>query len=254
MKKFKNILSRLLLVFTVFCLFVSPITNLNLAEAKMTEKVRFEKQIIKDVDTLYDRAQKGITDLDSKHKDKLFKYKAAMIDEKNGNKKDVDVYETTQLYKQTEGEDGSITSYYATTIMAVPYYDDSKYKSVSDGSGGVKAYGTFYWLTNYINGIEYVDMVYVDGGWTVGDSRLTVSDRKYWYGQSGFNLDRFFVQNTSPTYTTSSFTFARTVDSSWAPISLTTKYSIGLNSSCKITHTGNGSSWVLKMENVMSAS
>jgi hypothetical protein len=119
---------------------------------------------------LFDRAINGISDL----QDKTFKPETKMVNE-NGENADVKNFSTTQLLKTESYTDGTKENTYATTnFVIVPMYDHIQSYPKWDSTYGVKAYSTIYWNNWYDpNGLAYLSLQQVVGGWTVNDGTIS---------------------------------------------------------------------------------
>ncbi|MGC7869997.1 hypothetical protein ACPUYX_00545 [Desulfosporosinus sp. SYSU MS00001] len=220
--------------------------------------VKFQKPLITDVNVLFDRAEKGVTDL----KDQNIVSRASIVSKETGKKLDAKIYSTTQLNKVTEEANGEVVNTYATTTFAVATpndtlgtsttqsYDGSNYNSKWDGSISVRAYSTVYWTYSSYGGLTFCNMAgqSLTGGWAVSDSTVSVSNRYFTVGQSGPGYT-WFQDNESGNQYPSSLTYSYYVPSTWTPVQYVNGglSSVGMHSYATLVR--GGSSWNLTFDN-----
>jgi len=200
----KNMKKLLLTLFTV-ALFILSFTSIGFAAQK--SEVTYKKDLIKDLKVLQERAEKGISD---KKPDFIKNFKATMEDNKTGEKVDLNVKETTQLYQVSKDVQGNTIESYAVTSFVS---DDSKKSTSYLSDGGVKAYSTIYYNIKYDNNKNtHIGLVGTDGGWTIVDSFYTLSNRNVSLVQSGRNnINWTNVNLTAGPYYPSSNSFSYSV-------------------------------------------
>ncbi|WP_299833707.1 hypothetical protein [uncultured Metabacillus sp.] len=109
MKKIAVSLLMFMLVFTSFSGSIFAKENFQ------KEKVIYQKTEIKDVNKLFERAQKNISDIDESKKS--LKLEAALTKTGENESNNIDLKSTTQLLKVAEKEDGTTVETYAMTVL-----------------------------------------------------------------------------------------------------------------------------------------
>lgn len=235
--------SVLLIMMAVFMLTFT-LNSLGFAAPNInSSKIIFQKEVITDTDALFDRAVKGITDKNGG----TFTPNAIAENKETGEKIPVKTFSTTQLAKQENLADGSIKNTYVTTSFAVLSFDGSQYKHQWDGAYSVDAYSTIYWNEVYYSGDpnKYISLYKADGGWTINDNSVAVSNKKATIGQTGLVYNGVFRQY-SQTYSPSGLTFSYDAPNSWLPV-FYINCVVGCTTSATITR--GGSSWSLNLIN-----
>jgi hypothetical protein len=172
----------------VMLLAISTQFGFSKAEAKVGNKeIVFQAKEIKDKETLYKRALKGINE------DK----KGAPVPEKavlkgNGDSVEIETKTTSQLLERYNKEDGTSVEVYAATTFTEVEGEDLVAASASgqsgstwDSSGGIKAFSTIYYERPSYDGNYYIEIKYATGGWDFYDGNLRVLNRDVRIGASG---------------------------------------------------------------------
>lgn len=224
----------------------------NVFAAKNEEKVIFEEKEIVDPAVLYEKAKK--------EKDTKLKSNAYLKDEK-GNKLKAKTFATTQVLKVVQ-KGNEIEKHYVTTTFAEPEFtentDDSLVSIASsgsknlnkyDGSYSVKATSTIYWNESTYNGSTMVDLDKVYVAWSKLDSTVTLSNRKFQYGQSGWAVGGAVTQ-VSPMIYLSGDSISYLTNSEHKPVSPDADsgvFQMGVNSYVDITRSSG--TWQLVLQN-----
>lgn len=206
-------------------------------------KVEFEAKEIKDKQVLFERAKKGITDLND---DKILT-RGKLINVRTGKDEPARIYTTTQLLKVETLPNGSKQSSYVTTGFVVSPLDYAQYYDYNwDSTYSVKAYGTIYWNWWYDpNGVSYFDLAKVDGGWSIADSTCSLSGQYAIVAENGWVYESGYHQQTTTKYP-SGLTFAYSAPSTWEPVSSSGNYQVGQTTYTRINR--GGSAWDLWLE------
>lgn len=219
---------------SLFCNSSEPVfATLNENSLESEGEVIFEKKEIKNLEQLRERAEKGITDINTEEIPVLEAPNLLM----DGEEVQEEMYETTQKLKSVENEENEVIDSYATTIFLDTTVDEeesnkeedekvgfiepminfiigkkiyaaSKTESTNGVSATVKSYSTIYWSTRTYSGTNQYRLNRVKGGWTLLDTDFYLSNRKVFYGQTGFTEVRTTKYPTSNT-------FDYTTPSSW---------------------------------------
>lgn len=232
-------------------------------------------QEITDLNKLYERAQKGISDLSfSSEKSLSTKSSLSLKEKSNNNELNFHKYQTAQLLTVKQEADGTKIKTYAVTTMEVAptqtvktntiapknnlirmSVDASKSDSKWDSTIGVKAYSTVYYDNKTDpRGSKHWDMSKVKGGWKVTDNRYSLSGMKVTYGQNGWSYWKGgVVTGQVSTKYPKGTTFSYTVPSSWKPVVANGSFSVegsavGCTSYVKIKKSGS-KSWSLSFTN-----
>jgi len=217
---------------------------------------------IKDLNKLFTRAQKGISDVNASTQKTLGKYSSSSIADNTSKDNGLNFkkYNTAQLLEVKKNAEGKKIETYAVTTMEVAQTQKQDVKSqktftaLSDGSKadsgwdrtyGVKAYSTVYFNNEYDpRGQKHWDMVKVTGGWKITDDRYTLSDMKVVYGQNGWTYWGGNVSGQTQTKYPKGKTYSYTVPAKWKPVVGSGSFSIGgsgvgTNSKVKIHKSGS---------------
>ncbi|MDO0824869.1 hypothetical protein [Desulfosporosinus nitroreducens] len=206
----------------------SVLANPNTVNTGSKSIVITENKQITDIDKLFDRAKKGISDI--KDNDIVPQAKGEAISKESGISIKAHLLSTTQLLKEEQLPGGDIVKTYATTNFAlVPESqlldaaqgiasDSSLTDSDWDKTDGVKAYGTIYWNYSYNGGVKYASMAGQTnkGGWSPL-SGYSLSKKKVTYGQSGMTASNG-AKTQSSSITPSALTWSYKVPSKWIPV------------------------------------
>ncbi len=253
MKKSMGLLLSVVLLFSFS-------TSVALAKSKDSEKVKkvtvFNE--IKDIDLLYDRAVKGISE-EGPGKSKL----SGLVKNNDTNlTAEATVYSTTQKLGQVEYENGSTDTLYSTTsfydvseldfnstITPLSSGNGNKYKEGLDSTAGVRAYSTLYYTWNDDEGPMTIDLTSVVGGWMKLDSQYTFGTRTVNYGASGPSAVNGALINQSSTYNPgTSTTFNIPTPSSWVAIVIGEYAVVGATQILSITR--GGTTWSFSFSNI----
>jgi hypothetical protein len=256
--------------------------NTNIVEAE-SNLIIYEEEIVLNKDVLYDLAQeKGAIHKESSvnrsvelrdQNDKII----------NNQHIETQIYEYTQTYKTVKTRTGDIiTSNVTTTFYTIntsklyiadetldkpdftplsdatmssiiiniggggnsdPDFDQNVYDSAWDGSIGVKAYSTVYWNNTTSMGVDAIDYLWAEGGWTIYDYQLDIEPISVLIAQSDtINLTREILYQNVQT------SFYYSTPPSWPDIITTIDHLYGVKTECKIIR--GGSSWYLTLNNV----
>ncbi|MFC4767554.1 hypothetical protein [Effusibacillus consociatus] len=213
-----------------------------------TPKILFEKEEIKDQKSLFERASKGITDLEKKP----FSSVAELENTKTKVKEKVKTYTTTQRIKVEKHPDGSVKESFVTTSFALIPTNKSNinesvttegyngsgslYNSGTDPSISVKAYSTIYWDNWYDpNNNLYYDLTKVTGGWEPQDSYIQISNRYINLSAIGWAYGVGRVNQGLQVHASIN-TFSVTAPSEWYPIHAKDTYrTFGSHQKCTIS-------------------
>lgn len=256
MKRKNYIIAVLTLLLALF-----PVVN---AVAKSNQpKIKENKQIT-DLNELYNRAVKGVSDKQEKHAEKwIFK------NHTTNEIVEVDALSTTQILKSVITNDYEEITYATTTFLAPedtvnftdglisndstmsevvalsePYGEANKW----DSTYGVKAYSTKVYTVITYAGKEAVKMSRVYGGWYVADTTIRLEMRHVWYGQNGTSAyDGSYVNDQVRNYYPAYDTWDYSVDSGWTPIKRDASMSVGVNSEVNLVR--GSSVWSLYLQN-----
>lgn len=183
--------------------------------------VTFSKAPITDVKTLFKIAKEG-----KSGPTKLpINANADYTDLKTGKKSDLKTYKVTQHTKTTKYNDGLVVNQYQTTIIAAASQNfigsGSSSGTAYDPAYSIKASGTIYYNKYNYTGdtTTYYDMTKMTGSWTL-NSRDSVYNKYYVYGQNGYTYNNNFVnQSSSYIYLSdSTYSFTDYPPSSWTPV------------------------------------
>ena len=266
-----------ILFMTLFLVLSLSISNSNFVMAK-ENVILFSETIITEKDKLFELAVEN--DVSSKQTIVIAdSQKSSTVDEE---KLVITEYKYTQKYLVREDNNSTTTSYVTTTFHTIntkqkkyedstienptfeplydstlstivigigggggntyPTYDESHYISGWDGSIGVKAYSTVYWDNITIGDNSYIDIVYVDGGWTVYDMQLSIEPVYVYIAQKDLQYSQSLTYNNVQTV------YEYGTPPSWNPISSYSDHVFGLKTHCKIIR--GGSTWYLTLNNV----
>jgi hypothetical protein len=223
------------------------------AQTQSKVNVIYEAKEIKDVNKLLARAKKGVTDDTS-----LEKQNNEIVNLKGSKAtKSLKTYNTSQLIKKVEKENGEIVETYAYTTITpltsedfAATADGNKYDSKYGESYGVQAYSTFYYETQDVNGNVHIDLTSANGGWNIDDSGLSISDQRVNVGQTGPSRLGSGYSNDPITIYPSSTSWSYSGYRNWVPIDTTSGdsyYSVGTTSWVDIS--GYGDTWSLMHTN-----
>ncbi|MWC27042.1 hypothetical protein [Paenibacillus sp. MMS18-CY102] len=208
----KKIISTLVSVVLGISFLVQP----SYAESKPTPNVTTFKEI-KDKKELLERAKKGISDIDLTSENGEEEIVPSIGSDNKLLK--IKKYKTAQLLRKEVEADGTVTSTYALTTIALA--SPSRTDSIWDQTSSVEVYSTIYWNKTVKNGLTYKKLTSASGGWTIAQVGVT---------------------------TTSSYSY--TVPSSVDAVTAAGSYivaNVGITSTATIS--AFGSSWVLTANN-----
>lgn len=213
-----------------------------------TKKIIFQKQEITDLNTLFNRAINGKSDISTGNLRSSIK----LSDDKDNiqtndiNKPTVNQYITAQVLKESQTNTGVEKDIAVTTFVTVNPLVTSSTRSGSkwDSSYAVKAYSTIYYSSKIgSNGMTYYKLTRAKGGWTNGDSSISLSGRKVVMGCSGNEAEQ------RVTHYPSGMTWDYYAPSSWVYVSGVLKPPVGATS--YVTLKRGGSTWTLTYTNNM---
>lgn len=146
-----------------------------------------EKQIT-DVDSLYNMAESGISDVAETSNDA-----AAVTDPKTGEEEFLETISTTQLVEVKQARNESEETYVKTTFIKEPKPENevlqtraSKNEGAYDKTGGVRAYSTVTYTTSSGDGkFTYIKMTKMSGGFSIKDSSIQITSRSVKMNQYG---------------------------------------------------------------------
>jgi hypothetical protein len=230
MKKSLNLTKFLCLMFAVTFSINSVVFGSQTEKNNGKSKIILENKEIKDLNVLFQRAKKGITDAPS-----ITVQKGTIKNSKTGIDVPTESFSTTQLLS----DNGETKTYCQTSFLVakdLPNEDinnninstdliDSKTSAVStiqalssgggyyqfddDASYGVKAYCTSYYSNGTTTGgYPTISFTSSTGGWTVSDSTIKLSARVVTLGEAGTNSYNQMVSHYSDRYpTTNTFSY-----------------------------------------------
>ncbi|MBU7314267.1 hypothetical protein [Paenibacillus oleatilyticus] len=232
------------------------LTTAGLASAQSPEsikpdagfKVTFSKSEIKDLDTLYQKAKNRISD------EKVALPKVELKNNQTNEVVDLESLSTTQLLEVKEDKTSNSTvKRYVTTAFATPYAaggSGEKPKNAWDSSYAVNAFSTIYWNITVSGGLEYISLTEVKGGWTVGDSKISLDNRLVRIGQTGTTKDRSHADQKEEHYNYELLNnkFDYGINSNWVPVRTSQSYTlVGVYTEVKLYR--GTSSWELTLSN-----
>lgn len=176
---------------------------------------------------------------------------------------------TRRLKTETDLKGTTTTTYSTVTIFAVdpgggggggttlPDYDAAQYRTEWDGSIGVKAVSTLYWTEtyDYTMNLSYIELVMVDGEWTIYDYQLSISSKEVeiksagnYYLFNGYGYSLYNYNDTIYYYPSSgSFQYYSPTHFDFHSVTTALSYGIGVNMKCTVNR--GGSSWSLELFN-----
>lgn len=195
----------ILAVLMIIGMLIVPVTAMaNTPVANGQPKILFQADEIKDINVLFDRAKKNITD----HFQSGMKVNATakLINSKSKAETDVETYSTTQHLTTVQEPDGTLINSYATTNLTVipdTTYPSHQYVSNSgskwDPTGGVLVYSTAYYDEYYPDPLHcYVQHYRTSGYWTIYDSTYQLISRSVNMDAMGTNMNGQPVQQVVP--------------------------------------------------------
>ncbi|MFZ7120991.1 MAG: hypothetical protein ACOWWH_08595 [Eubacteriaceae bacterium] len=201
-------------------------------------KIIYQKDEVTDLDILFEKAKKEITDKKISLTKVEFEKDNHSLNEfefSDGKLKPV-IFSTTQKLNTVRSNSGVETSSYVTTDFVILSSGGTVYDYTWDGSYGVKAYTTTYWTgTNTSPQEILIDRV--TGGWTISDYQLSVSNKHVRIGNNGWTADgSIYRSNQIMNRYPSGMTFNYYTPSSWGPTTANSSYDgVGVNTYCTIT-------------------
>lgn len=204
--------------------------------------VIYQKSEIRDVDKLFERAKNGISDIES---DKEINGETIQVlKNKEGKKRDVKLYRTTQKLKEIKLENGEIETQFATTVIASVSraYDEKRSDSGSDRSVSVKSSSTLYWSNVTVKGVPSTQHQGASGSWAVQDFNISISNRQVELGAVGYSSESFAL-NQYHTYDTPNNTFDFPAPSSFKPVATAKRGFFGVNTKCTVKEISTGDTW-----------
>lgn len=237
--KLMTVLSSLLLIFAN----ISYADNNNLTNEDK-ETVIYQATPITDINILFERAKKGITDIEETVPSQKLIIESAIGQNLSKEENAVEYYTTTQKIKAVKkGEE--VTETYATTNFAI-MSAGSVYQTTPDSSGGVVAYSTINYDRQTNNGLFTYKLISVTGGWNPHDSTISLSNRIVRYGISGNKPGGGNVNEQSGDIPISVNAYGFSAPSTWGYVE--TSWMI-LGSTSEVTLTRGGSQWLLRHVN-----
>ncbi len=146
-----------------------------------------EKQIT-DVDSLYNMAESGISDVAENSNDV-----ATVTNPETGEEEFLETMSTTQLVEVKQARNESEETYVKTTFIKEPEPESeviqtrsSKNEGAYDKTGGVRAYSTVTYTTSSGDGkFTYIKMTKMSGGFSIKDSSIQITSRSVKMNQYG---------------------------------------------------------------------
>jgi hypothetical protein len=216
------------------------------AATNHTPEVIYQKQEIKDLNQLMERAKKGISDAEAPN----FKAVSQLVNKHTDEKLNAKTMQTSQLLKDVVFPDGLQEKDFTTTVFAsgvIPNTSQQLSYDGTDSSISVSASSTFYW-NEYTgsDGHTYMNMTSASGYWTQLDSSVFLSNPRYTLVQNGGTLAGG-IGNQKQSYQASGLSFYQTPPSGWKAIDVgvTLGRNFGVNS--WIDCTRHGSSWTFEL-------
>jgi hypothetical protein len=196
-------------------------------------KIIFSVPEIRDKNTLFERAKKGITDVPQEMVVSGGKFR----NKQTGKELPVKTYNTTQLLEIKEFPDGLRKERYATTVFLVAQADGSFSWSEWDNTGGVRLSGTIYFNKSYDSqGQETIELYKVNGDYTIYDSTYSIDNQRVKVVQDGYSIEPGsggVVYQRVWKYPTG-FSFEYYPPSEWYPVRTSSNYMIGELIQCDV--------------------
>lgn len=249
----KKLLSSL---FVLLILFSIVLTTVN---AEESIEIIFSKEEITDIDTLYERAKEGITDIESLPFDnetvlikeeidneeiKTEELNTMEIDDDKDNEEVLETLSTTQKLKTIVYGDDETVDFYATTVFVDVTEEDllevsqeftaaGEQEDDYNPNGTVRSYSTIYWQDRGSGSTREFRLTSASGGWTRIDSQVSISNRVARLGQTG---------ETAKEYTPTANTFNYSAPSTWNWLNRNSELNL-IGCTTEITITRGTSSW-----------
>ncbi|MBB6732678.1 hypothetical protein [Cohnella zeiphila] len=244
-----KIKSSFILVIMVMLFLASSGSVLAATNTSPKGKVLFKADQITDIDSIIERAKKGIND--SNLVDKTTETSDIVLNSDDGkhavNAK-VTKYRTSQLLERRLTPENSVVETYAVMDVSTTI---TRGDEAWDPSIAVRAYSTIYVERTVVNTREYWRLTSVTGGWANSDNGIAVTNRLVRIGTTGFAGSIPVAQHQE--FNPSSNTFSYAAPTTWKPIdaaktgNMATDPVVGAYTECKLT--GYGDSWTLTLSN-----
>lgn len=244
-------------------LILSLILSINVSFAEESEIISINDEIT-DLGILYERATKGITDIEDNQK-----LLAKLVNEDNQKEENIETYSTTQKLKEIKYKSGKKEIQYVTTYFANIEHENfentmKKASKVSIlGSGDVgkteihsttafQATSRYYYSTITENNNEYIKVTKATGSWVRLDNTFSYSERTVAIGSSGapYGGGVWATQNTLNTYNLpdTTLSFALLPPTSWKYVAEATG-TYGVTTTIKIHRGYPVTTWTFVLEN-----
>lgn len=241
------------LFFTVFTILFSGSTTY--AETPEKRKVTFSELVITDPEILYEKAKKKesqssfSSDLSSDEEETLIGDSGGAILEGESESVELETYSTAQLVEVAETENGTEEVYVENIFVEPTEADFAAASSETRVVGGYKTDPNFYavrsqatvsyTITYRSDGRRAAKLNYVKSNWTLLDSSVRISNRRYYYANNGSNANGVFVgQKSAMVYTTSN-TNTKYAPTSWVSVDMNDYWGCGVNSFATIDRNGS---------------
>lgn len=244
-----------LLLAIALCLVLAPTS---FASTDSGDVIIEQYDEIKDLKELFERAQKGETDL------KTEKIKSIVKNSETGAEAKVETYDTTQLLKVTKDKNGNIKKDYKTITFALVYLPEEESTDTNNGeisimgadigdpktdpTYSVKTWATRYYTTDDVQGFEHILITGASGGWQILDGTVSIRNKMVrmacngaWGGDtSRHNVTKQLVDKSTSGYTFNYQTgFTEYVNRTW-------DRSAGCGLFCEIVRGGSVWTWFHK--------
>ncbi|MCF7926437.1 MAG: hypothetical protein K9L74_02505 [Candidatus Izimaplasma sp.] len=251
-------------IFIISVLFFSAISMLNFTVISATSSKTYINNNIKTENEIVEMAMNNSEKLqNNEHYQKIVIKQDGKVLPDNANAK---AFQYTQRIKSETDSEGITTTTYSTISVfmvdpgggggggsSLPDYDSAQYRSDWDGSIGVKAVSTIYWTeTNSANWYEdYIELVMVDGEWTVYDPQLWISSKNVEVRAMGnYYINSYLIHynKTVDFYPTSgSFQYYSPTHFDFYGALTSLSYGFGVNMKCTVNR--GGFSWSFEFFN-----
>lgn len=253
-RQFHHVCRNLYLALLIVSLLLLPFNAIASKGEDAEATVIFQHTEITDIETLAHRAFDRVSDIDA---DQHIQFQHNLHNENCDIP--VNVYSTSQLLKKELYSDGTIVSSMATTFIS--FIDNetllgeslrangTNSKEKWDSSIGVKTYLTVYYKsTENTQGQEGFYINKVTGGWTITDSTLAVTNKKYSYASNGQNLNgppNYISSQINSDVSVTGWSFSKNTGFSYYINSEAGMYYVQASTDCMISR--GGSSWSLNL-------
>ncbi|NEW04644.1 hypothetical protein GK047_01215 [Paenibacillus sp. SYP-B3998] len=233
-------LTSMLLISSASLAFASPEQNQN--SNQHSKKVLYKADQISNLDSLIERAEKGITDY--KSDDSTVESSETTLTSDSGKKGKFKVtkYRTAQLLERALTPDNNIVETFAVTAAT-----ESKSNEDWDKTISVRVYSTIYVERTSENGRDYWRLTSATGGFANSDPVVAVTNKVVRMGTTG--LHGVTPVQQSQTFNPPFDTFSYTAPSNWTSVDTAKSGSVardpvvGVTLECKLS--GYGSNWTL---------